>query len=30
VRNVFDREYNEIFDAPMPGRTVLAGAKIGL
>jgi len=30
VRNVFDREYTEIFDAPMPGRTLLVGASVQL
>ena len=30
VRNLFDREYSEIFDAPMPRRTFLVGASIRL
>lgn len=30
VRNLFDTEYSEIFDAPMPGRTLLVGAKVQL
>ncbi|MFB6271818.1 MAG: TonB-dependent receptor plug domain-containing protein [Salinibacter sp.] len=30
VRNLFDREYTEIFDAPMPDRTLLVGASIRL
>lgn len=30
VRNLFDRQYSEVFDAPMPGRTLLVGAKVQL
>jgi iron complex outermembrane receptor protein len=30
VRNLFDREYSEVFDAPMPGRTFLVGASVRL
>ncbi|MFP4228454.1 MAG: TonB-dependent receptor plug domain-containing protein [Salinivenus sp.] len=30
LRNAFDREYSEIFDAPMPGRTLLVGASVRL
>jgi iron complex outermembrane receptor protein len=30
VRNLFDQEYTEIFDAPMPDRTLLVGAKVQL
>ena len=30
VRNLFDRTYTEVFDAPMPGRTLLVGARIAL
>jgi iron complex outermembrane receptor protein len=30
VRNLFDREYSEIFDAPMPQRTFLIGASVQL
>jgi len=30
VRNLLDRQYSEIFDAPMPGRTVIVGASIQL
>lgn len=30
VRNILDRQYSEVFDAPMPGRTLLVGAKIQL
>jgi iron complex outermembrane receptor protein len=30
VRNLFDREYSEIFDAPMPQRTFLVGASVQL
>lgn len=30
LRNAFDRQYSEIFDAPMPGRTLLVGASIRL
>jgi len=30
VRNVFDRQYTEIFDAPMPGRILLVGASVQL
>ena len=30
LRNAFDRQYSEIFDAPMPGRTLLVGASIQL
>ena len=29
VRNLFDRDYTEVFDAPMPSRTVLIGARVG-
>jgi len=30
VRNLFDAEYTEIFDAPLPGRTLLVGAEVRL
>ncbi len=30
VRNLFDVDYTEVFDAPMPGRTLLVGAKVQL
>lgn len=30
VRNLFDRAYSEVFDAPMPGRTFLVGASVNL
>lgn len=30
LRNAFDRAYSEIFDAPMPGRTLLVGASVRL
>jgi len=30
VRNLFDREYSEIFDAPMPQRTFVVGASVQL
>ncbi|PQJ34917.1 TonB-dependent receptor [Salinibacter sp. 10B] len=30
VRNAFDRQYSEIFDAPMPNRTLLVGASVQL
>ena len=30
VRNLFDRSYSEIFDAPMPGRTLIVGATVRL
>lgn len=30
LRNAFDRDYSEVFDAPMPGRTLLIGAKVQL
>ena len=30
VRNVFDAEYTEVFDAPMPGRTLFIGGRIRL
>lgn len=30
VRNVFDVDYTEVFDAPMPGRTLLVGAEVAL
>jgi iron complex outermembrane receptor protein len=30
VRNLFDRAYSEIFDAPLPGRTLLVGASLRL
>ena len=30
LRNAFDREYSEIFDAPLPGRTLLVGASVQL
>ena len=30
VRNLFDADYTEIFDAPLPGRTLLVGAEVGL
>ncbi len=30
VRNLFDRKYSEVFDAPMPGRTLLVGASVQL
>jgi len=30
VRNAFDRQYSEIFDAPLPGRTLLVGATVQL
>ncbi len=30
LRNAFDRRYTEIFDAPMPGRTLLVGASVQL
>lgn len=30
LRNLFDRAYSEIFDAPMPGRTLLVGAEVQL
>jgi iron complex outermembrane receptor protein len=28
VRNLFDRAYSEVFDAPLPGRTLLVGASL--
>jgi len=30
VRNLFDRQYSEVFDAPLPGRTLLVGATVQL
>ena len=30
LRNAFDRQYSEIFDAPLPGRTLLVGASVQL
>ena len=30
VRNLFDRSYTEVFDAPMPDRTLLVGARVDL
>ncbi|PSQ96817.1 MAG: TonB-dependent receptor [Bacteroidetes bacterium SW_9_63_38] len=30
VRNLFDREYSEVFNAPMPQRTFLVGASVQL
>jgi vitamin B12 transporter len=30
LRNAFDRQYSEVFDAPMPGRTLLVGATVAL
>lgn len=30
VRNLFDRQYSEIFDAPMPGRWWIIGAEVQL
>jgi len=30
VRNLFDADYTEIFDAPLPGRTLLVGATVAL
>ena len=30
LRNAFDRQYSEVFDAPMPGRTLLVGAEVAL
>jgi iron complex outermembrane receptor protein len=30
LRNAFDRQYSEIFDAPMPNRTLLVGATVRL
>jgi iron complex outermembrane receptor protein len=30
LRNAFDRQYSEIFDAPLPGRTLLVGASVRL
>lgn len=30
LRNAFDRQYSEVFDAPMPGRTLLVGASVQL
>lgn len=30
LRNVFDANYSEVFDAPMPGRTLLVGATVAL
>jgi len=30
LRNAFDRQYSEIFDAPLPGRTLLVGATVRL
>ena len=30
VRNLFDADYTEIFDAPLPGRTLLVGAEVQL
>jgi len=30
LRNALDRQYSEVFDAPMPGRTVLVGASVRL
>jgi len=30
VRNVFDTDYSEVFDAPMPGRALLVGATVAL
>jgi iron complex outermembrane receptor protein len=30
VRNIFDADYTEVFDAPMPGRTLLVGAAVQL
>jgi iron complex outermembrane receptor protein len=30
VRNLFDADYTEVFDAPMPGRTLLVGASVQL
>ncbi|PSQ84181.1 MAG: TonB-dependent receptor [Bacteroidetes bacterium QH_2_63_10] len=30
LRNAFDRQYSEVFDAPMPGRTLLVGAELRL
>jgi len=28
LRNLFDADYSEVFDAPMPGRTLLVGAQV--
>lgn len=30
LRNVFDREYTEVFDAPLPGRMLIVGASVQL
>jgi len=30
LRNAFDRQYSEVFDAPTPGRTLLVGATVRL
>ena len=30
VRNVFDRQYSEVFNAPMPGRWFIAGVQVDL
>jgi iron complex outermembrane receptor protein len=30
ARNLFDRAYSEVFDAPMPGRTLIVGATVRL
>jgi iron complex outermembrane receptor protein len=30
LRNAFDREYTEVFDAPLPGRTLIVGATVRL
>jgi len=30
LRNAFDRQYSEIFDAPLPRRTLLVGAEVAL
>ncbi|PSQ59568.1 MAG: TonB-dependent receptor [Bacteroidetes bacterium QH_10_64_19] len=30
LRNAFDRPYSEVFDAPMPGRTLMVGATVAL
>lgn len=30
VRNLFDQDYSEVFDAPMPGRTLMVGATVKL
>jgi iron complex outermembrane receptor protein len=30
LRNAFDRQYSEVFDAPLPGRTLIVGATVRL